>query len=62
MTDEELDDLMKRCQRGTARWQTDEANSLHADCYGAIGWLRHELSKHGKAEVQDSGHPDQNRS
>lgn len=33
----EAEQLMKRCQVGTRNY--DEANNLHAECYGMIGKL-----------------------
>jgi len=34
---EEAEQIMKRCQAGTRNY--DEANNLHAACYGLIGKL-----------------------
>lgn len=46
----ELDDtikeskqVMKRCQAGTNNY--DKANNLHAECYGTIGVLIHEIER-----------------
>jgi hypothetical protein len=41
MTEAELDKLMKKCQTGHYKW--GELNNLLAECYGAIGYLRHRL-------------------
>ena len=35
--------IMKRCQVGTRNY--DEANSLHAECYGVIGTLKSEVEQ-----------------
>ena len=37
----DYDALMKRCRAGTTNY--DDANGLHADCYGAIGRQAEEL-------------------
>ena len=39
-TIQEIESVMKRCQRGTTSY--NDANDLHADCYGTIGalWAR----------------------
>jgi hypothetical protein len=39
----DYDAIMKRCSAGTTNYGA--ANGLHADCYGAIGRLRHALRK-----------------
>jgi hypothetical protein len=43
--------LMKKCQRGFPRHMIDESNNLHAQCYGTIGALIHEVEelRHFKA-------------
>lgn len=38
--EQELDAILKRCQRGTRNYA--DANALHAECYSAIGLLREE--------------------
>lgn len=38
---EDAEKVMRRCQRGTINY--NEANSLHAECYGTIGSLVREL-------------------
>lgn len=40
--------LMKRCQRGTT--SCNEANSLHANCYGALGAMLNEIQFMRKKE------------
>ena len=39
----DYEELMKRCRAGTTNH--DDANGLHADCYGAIGRLLWSLRK-----------------
>lgn len=43
MTETELNALQAQCKRGYPKHMIDDSNSLHAECYGAIGWLRHRL-------------------
>ena len=38
---EDAEKVMRRCQRGTINY--NEANTLHAECYGTIGSLVREL-------------------
>lgn len=40
--------LMKRCQRGT--WSLNAGNTLHADCYGALGAMLNEIQFMRKKE------------
>jgi hypothetical protein len=47
---EEVVKLQKKCQNGFPRHMIDESNDLHADCYGMLGRLRHELGKALKIE------------
>ncbi len=47
-TAQELDAVMKRCQRGTTGY--NEANDLHADCYGTIGALRTRIEQLERGE------------
>jgi len=54
----DIESLMKRCRAGTIF--VDDANCLHADCYGALGRLRErveELEKQTEIMVyDDQGH------
>jgi len=42
-TKEEAEKVMKRCQIGTRNY--NEANDLHAECYGTIGALVQERDR-----------------
>jgi len=58
VTNEEAKAVMKRCQRGTRNY--DEANNLHAECYGTIGALaieRNKLKRQLIAALNELGRP-----
>ena len=55
----EAEQIMKRCQVGTRNY--DEANNLHAACYGLIGKLSAQrqwvgLTDEDRAEIAAQGH------
>lgn len=45
MTDTDLNKIMSQCRCGFPKHMIDESNNLHADCYGAIGWLRNRVKE-----------------
>ena len=49
MDKEAIEKVMKRCQAGTTNY--DDANNLHAECYGTIGRLMTEALVDNKAWV-----------
>lgn len=56
---DEAEQIMKRCQVGTRNY--DEANNLHAACYGLIGKLSAQrqwvgLTDEDRAEIAAQGH------
>jgi len=63
MTDDEIDRLMKRCQIGFGGPRAlDQAHDCATDCYGALGRLKNDREKLGRAiqwltEIYESRHP-----
>ena len=63
MTDDEIDRLMKRCQRGFGGFRAiDQAHDCAHECYGALGRLQIErqhlaLAVQLLAEIYWSRHP-----
>jgi hypothetical protein len=55
VTTEEAKQVMKRCQVGTRNH--DEANALHAECYGTIGALAQERDMLLHRLQERSSHP-----